>query len=60
MKLFAAVIFALFAILAQAEDVVDWSRIVPVSELPGFWNGRDVQPVNNQKGKIRSGRIVGG
>lgn len=60
MKLFAAAIFAFFAISAQADDKIDWSTVVPVTELPGFWDGREVRPVNFRNGKIRSGRIVGG
>lgn len=62
MKLFVAAIFAVMAVSAFAEDdwVVDWSTVVPITETPGFWDGREIQPAFYPKDESRSGRIVGG
>lgn len=37
--------------------VIDWSTVVPRSEIPGFWDGRDFKPDFTD---TLSGRIVGG
>lgn len=68
MKLFVAVIFAALAISTLAMPVeendwvdIDWSNVVPIEEIPGFWEGRDVGPAfyeYDQQG--RGGRIIGG
>lgn len=38
---------------------IDWSNVVPVQEMPGFWVGREIQPQTIDS-KTRSRRIVGG
>jgi secreted trypsin-like serine protease len=55
MKLIVAAIFAFLAVSAFAEDI-DWSTVVPRTEVPGFWDGRAIKPNTN----VRTGRIVGG
>lgn len=59
-------LLALFAIAASAEiDYsapewnVDWSQAVPVEDMPGFWDGRDL-PAAIFASNARSSRIVGG
>jgi len=65
MKLIVVALFALFAVAAaevdwdQYWDNLDWSTVVPVEELPGFWAGREIQPVGQPEAPS-SGRIVGG
>lgn len=62
MKLLVAAIFAFLAVSAFAEDNwdIDFSTVVPVVDLPGFWDGRDAfKPlVSNDFNRDR--RIVGG
>lgn len=64
MKLIVVAIFALLAVSANAMpvegdwDVIDWSKVVPVTEMPGFWDGREIQPAFIPGD--RAGRIVGG
>ena len=60
MKLFVAILFA-FVAAASADSVeIDWSKVVPITEMPSFWVGRTpvwdtlYNPLNRQ------GRIVGG
>ena len=64
MKLVVAAVFALLAVSVYAEEPawveVDWSQVVPVMELPGFWDGRDIKPAVYTEDKTRTGRIVGG
>lgn len=62
MKLFVVALFAFLAVSASADDYddIDWSQVVPVTELPGFWAGRDLGPAFYPNDKTRSGRIVGG
>lgn len=64
MKLIVAALFALLAVAASAQDPyddIDWSKVVPVTELPGFWDGRDLGPAFYPgPQKTRGGRIVGG
>jgi secreted trypsin-like serine protease len=61
MKLLVAAVFAVLAVSAFAEDdwEIDWSTVVPRTEVPGFWEGRDFQPAFTSK-YSRGGRIVGG
>jgi hypothetical protein len=59
MKLFVAAIFAFLAVSTFAEDI-DWSTVVPRTEVPGFWDGRDIKPAFNTSTNVRTGRIVGG
>jgi len=62
MKHIVAAVFALLAVSAFAEDNfddIDWSKVVPVTQLPGFWDGRDFGPAV-YPGKTRGSRIVGG
>ncbi|CRK90321.1 CLUMA_CG004009, isoform A [Clunio marinus] len=43
----------------QLWDEIDWSKVVPVQEIPGFWDGREnLQPF--VPSRARSSRIVGG
>jgi len=40
---------------------IDWSNVVPRTEMPGFWDGRDFDPAFYAvTDEDRSGRIVGG
>ena len=60
MKLFICVLFAVLAVVAQAEQeiVIDWSKVKPITELPEFWVGREFQaPVYKFNG---NSRIIGG
>lgn len=60
MKLFIGVLFAVLAVVAQAEEevVIDWSKVKPITELPEFWVGREFKaPVNKLTG---NSRIIGG
>lgn len=60
MKLIVAAVLAVLAASAAAEANfdIDWSKVVPVHELPGFWDGRLIKPFTSNT--RRSGRIVGG
>jgi secreted trypsin-like serine protease len=62
MKLFAVALFALFAVSAAEVnwDNIDWSKVLPVQDMPGFWDGRDIRPVHYPGDMTRTGRIVGG
>lgn len=62
MKLLFAAAFAVLAVSAFAEDKreIDWSKVVPITEMPGFWDGREIKPVSSFKNQLRTGRIVGG
>lgn len=61
MKLIVAAVFAVLLASAAADNAhwdIDWSKVVPVTDLPGFWDGRIIKPsFTNTR---RSGRIVGG
>ena len=61
MKLFVAILFAVLAASAQADeyDNIDWDKVVPVQDMPGWWDGRDIQPIVVNP-RDRSSRIVGG
>lgn len=59
-------LLALLAVAASAEiDYsapewnVDWSKAVPIEDMPGFWDGRDL-PAAIFASNERSSRIVGG
>lgn len=60
MKLLVAVVFACLAVsaLADVEEnrEIDWSTVVPMQEIPGFWDNRSFKPSVFP----RNGRIVGG
>lgn len=64
MKLIFAAIFAVMAVSAFAEEAewveIDWSKVVPVQDMPGFWDGRDIRPAFYPEDMTRTGRIVGG
>lgn len=61
MKLLIITILAALTISAFAEEI-DWSKVVPVTELPGFWEGREITPIlfPNGVNRSRTARIVGG
>jgi len=48
--------------LSSAEMVIDYSKVIPREDVPGFWNNRIIQPLNSDfHHKFdRNGRIVGG
>lgn len=65
MKLFILAIFAV-AVASAVENYdgpeyqpIDWSRVVPVHELPGFWEGTVYEKLA-MKPNPRASRIVGG
>lgn len=63
MKLLVAVIFAYLAVAAHADEdnwEIDWSTVMPMTETPGFWDGRDIKPAFYPGDMSRTGRIVGG
>lgn len=64
MKLIVAALFAVLAVSAFAEDMenweIDWSTVVPVQDMPGFWDGREIRPAFYPGDQTRTGRIVGG
>lgn len=63
MKLLVAVIFAFLAISTYANEdnwEIDWSTVMPLTETPGFWDGRDIKPAFYPGDMTRTGRIVGG
>lgn len=39
---------------------IDWSKVVPVTDMPGFWDGRIIKPAFYPGDQTRTGRIVGG
>lgn len=39
---------------------IDWSKVVPVTEIPGFWDGRDLKQFFTNDNLNRGARIVGG
>jgi chymotrypsin len=62
---FLFVLVALFAVSAFAEEEpewieIDWSKVVPVTDMPGFWDDRDIRPAFYPGDQTRTGRIVGG
>lgn len=38
---------------------IDWTKVVPITDIPGFWDGRDVRPSEFESSK-KEPRIVGG
>lgn len=62
MKFVVAVIFAALAVSAFAEENwdIDWTTVVPRTDVPGFWDGRDIKPAFYPGDMTRTGRIVGG
>lgn len=65
MKLFILAIFAV-AVASAVENYdgpeyqpIDWSRVVPVHEIPGFWDGTVYEKLA-PKPNPRASRIVGG
>jgi chymotrypsin len=63
MKASTAAIFAILVASAFADDSweeIDWSKVVPRTEVPGFWDGKDKSIAGISSGPSRSGRIVGG
>lgn len=63
MKLLAAIVFVFLAVSAYAEEEsweIDWSKVVPRTEVPGFWDGRDIKLIPKLRDQRRTGRIVGG
>lgn len=62
MKLVVATVLAVLLASAAADDAnwdIDWSKVVPVTDLPGFWDGRIIKPFSSTTSG-QSGRIVGG
>lgn len=62
MKLLVATVFAFLTVSAFAEEEnrkIDWEKVVPRSQVPGFWDGRDIKPVVTVNPR-RIGRVVGG
>jgi hypothetical protein len=60
MKLLILACLAVAALANPIEPEIDWSKVVPVHELPGFWDGRELQPSSVLSDTSRTGRIVGG
>lgn len=68
MKLLAVAIFAILAVSAIAESQypsdqlldIDWKTVVPVQDMPGFWDNREIRPAFYPGDMTRTGRIVGG
>lgn len=62
MKVLACAILAILAASASAENAeIDWSRVVPRTEIPGFWESRPLfKSVYKSSRFSRNGRIVGG
>ena len=62
MKLLVSAIFAFLAVSACAEDNwdnIDWSKVTPIEEMPGFWDERQIKPfMSNNVNRNR--RVVGG
>jgi len=71
MKLLVVAIFALLAVSALAMPVedpievdwdnIDYSKVIPVQDMEGFWDGRDPRLVpSKEMWESRHSRIVGG
>jgi secreted trypsin-like serine protease len=65
MKVLVSTFLILFAASAYADDSeIDWSRVVPVQETPGFWDNKPAfykeQYMESKSISGRNGRIVGG
>ena len=60
MKLFVAILFA-FVAAASADSLdIDWSKVKPITQMPGFWEGRTPVWEKMYNPLNRQGRIVGG
>lgn len=60
MKLLSLITLAILASLATADqwDNIDWNKVVPVEDLPGFWDNKS--PFVKSKYASKGGRVVGG
>lgn len=66
-KAMKLLIFACLAVAALASPIneepewqeIDWTKVVPITDIPGFWDGRDIRPSEFETSK-REPRIVGG
>jgi hypothetical protein len=56
----ACLAVAAFADFEPEWQEIDWKNVVPVTDMPGFWDGRDIKPAFYPGDQTRSGRIVGG
>lgn len=50
---------AVTAVIAVDQPKLDMTRVIPRQEIPGFWAGRDIQPIRYNHHQ-HSRRIVGG
>jgi chymotrypsin len=65
MKLLLLALFATVALAAENFEGPEWapidpSTIIPVQEMPGFWEGRDFPAQMSAPVNVRDRRIVGG
>jgi chymotrypsin len=67
MKLLILACLAVAAIATPVDPIypegwveIDWSKVVPVTDMPGFWDGREIRPAFYPGDQTRTGRIVGG
>lgn len=63
MNLLVETIFTVLAVSSAFADKkwdIDWSTVIPMTETPGFWDGRDTKLAHNHRDEAKSGRIVGG
>lgn len=62
MKLFIVTVFSIIGFSVHAEEnwKIDWSTVVPRTDVPGFFDGRNAKLSLFQTDKTRYGRIVGG
>ena len=61
MKLIVVVLLTIFSAVVSANeyDNIDWTKVIPIQELPGFWDNREIKPVVVNS-RDRSSRITGG
>jgi secreted trypsin-like serine protease len=63
MRFTSLIILTIFLAVALAveEPKIDYSKVLPRQEVPGFWAGRKIRPINDFHHKFdRASRIVGG
>lgn len=61
MNLFVLIFsFFAFSISAEGNYEIVWKTVVPRSEVPGFWDGREFIKRTFLENQQRAGRIVGG
>ncbi|CAO1428289.1 unnamed protein product [Diamesa hyperborea] len=62
MKLTVCFVLLVVAAVSANDSLVDidWSKALPISETPGFWDNRDVKPIAKANVNTRASRIVGG